>query len=324
MATQFEIDNALMAGMAYRSTRADINRFPLPQGWSEIPLSYVTLPSGFEAVSFQRGSEIIISYSGTDFTDFTGDWIKANIPLAFGFSSDQLREAALYYLQVKEANPGATISFTGHSLGGGLAALMGVFFDRPAVTFDQAPFAAAASIAVRDDLIGYLNTKGYTTPSLMAFVPELFSYDPYASDTDPTLDRLHNITGYFVQGEILQALQPALGVLGFQSMLAQNSTGLDFLGKDLHSQTLLTAFLENDAFRAITFKLPELLKMVFDEALYARDPSDKVNPQRNFLDHLIRHQFGVTGSFAADAMLDRFTSDLQKVAQDGGFTLTNT
>ena len=81
--------------------------------------------------------------------------------------------------------------------------------------------------------------------------------------------------------------------------------------------------MENDTFRSITFKLPELLKMVFDEALYARDIGDKGNPQRNFLEHLLRHQTGVTGSFDADAMLDRFTSDLQKVAQDGGFTLTN-
>jgi hypothetical protein len=82
MATQFEIDNALMAGVAYRSTRDSRNRFPIPQGWLEIPLSHVTRPSGFEAISFQRGNEIVISYAGTDFTDLFGDWTKANFPLA--------------------------------------------------------------------------------------------------------------------------------------------------------------------------------------------------------------------------------------------------
>ena len=56
-----------MAGVAYRSTRNEVNRFPAPSEWGEIPGSYRELrESGFEAVSFQRGSEIVISYSGTD------------------------------------------------------------------------------------------------------------------------------------------------------------------------------------------------------------------------------------------------------------------
>ncbi len=301
---------ALMAGDAYISTRPSINLFPIPQGWAEF--NHRTLDSGFEAVSFTNGIEIIISYAGTG--PGLSDW-DANGGLALGFGSDQLRQAALYYLEVKAANPGATISFTGHSLGGGLAALMGVFFDERAVTFDQAPFANSASSGIRDDLVTYLNNHGYSNGQLAALAPELISFAVPST-------RAANVTGYFVQGEALQYLP--FSTLGAQAMLAQNSTGLGALGSvSLHSQTLLAAFLQNDAFRAITFKLPELLKMVFDEALYAHDPSDKDNPQRNFLEHLVRHQAGVTGSFAADAMLDRFTTDLQKVAQDGGFTLTN-
>jgi hypothetical protein len=34
MATQFEIDYALMAGAAHISTRGLKNQFPIPQGWS--------------------------------------------------------------------------------------------------------------------------------------------------------------------------------------------------------------------------------------------------------------------------------------------------
>lgn len=162
MATQFEIDNALMAGMAYRSTRANINRFPLPAGWSEIVLSYVQRPSGFEAVSFKRGSEIVISFAGTNFTDVS-DWTEANVPLAFGNLAPQLVDAARYYLEVKAANPPGTVfSFTGHSLGGGLASLMAVLFDEQAVTFDQAPFEAASSNAVRAELEFFLNGYGYS------------------------------------------------------------------------------------------------------------------------------------------------------------------
>jgi hypothetical protein len=329
MATQFEIDCALMAGLAYQSTRDKINWFPAPSGWvefSHVPNSTYPTSLSFEASAFQNAAtgEIVISFAGT--VQLT-DWI-ANLSLGAGFSSSQLEQAALYYLQVKEANPTATISFTGHSLGGGLAALMGVLFDKQAVTFDQAPFAEAASIAVRDDLVAYLKASGYSDSQLADLVPELLSYDPYASDTDPSLDRLHNVTGYYVQGEVLQVLQPTLGVLGFQSQLDQTSVGVGSIS--LHSQALLTAFVANDAFRQITFMLPELLKMVFDSALYYRDTNAKDNPERNLLEHLLRHQIGIaadpatgTAGIAADAMLDRFTTDLQKVAQDGGFTLTN-
>ncbi|MDP2109765.1 MAG: DUF2974 domain-containing protein, partial [Thiobacillus sp.] len=282
-------------------------------------MSHLTLPGGFEAVSFTNGSEIVISYAGTG--PGLTDW-DANSGLALGFGSEQLRQAALYYLEVKETNPGATISFTGHSLGGGLAALMGVMFDERAVTFDQAPFANSASSGIRDDLVTYLNGKGYSNSQLATLAPELLTYGGYGTRTG-------NVTGYFVQGEALQYVP--FSTLGSQTQLAQNSTGLGlFSGPiSLHSQALLSAFLQNDDFRAITFKLPELLKMVFDEALYAYKTTADNTEFANLLEHLLRHQIGVrdpeTGdtTVAADAMLDRFTADLQKVAQDGGFTLTN-
>ena len=315
MATQFEIDCALMAGHAYLDTRAPLNWLPVPQEWAEF--NHQVKSGGFEAVSFQRGNEIVISFAGTG--PGLTDW-DANSGLALGLGSEQLRQAAIYYLEVKSANPSATISFTGHSLGGGLASLMGVMFDERAVTFDQAPFGNSASSAIRDDLVTYLHGQGYSDSQLAVLAPELLSYG--GSGTRTT-----NVTGYFVQGEVLQIIQPLFSAIGSQTLLAQNSIDLGLITEpvNLHSQALLTAFLENDAFRAITFKLPELLKMVFDSALYAF-PTEKAD--ENFIERLVRHQTGVTATpttaaITADAMLDRFTTDLQKVAQDGGFTLTN-
>ena len=148
--------------------------------------------------------------------------------------------------------------------------------------------------------------------------PELLSYGGYGT-------RTANVTGYFVQGEVLQSLP--FSALGAQQMLTQNSTGLGLTSGpiSLHSQALLSAFLLNNDFRLSTFKLPELLKMVFDEALYAHATSTS---DVNFIEHLVRHQTGVgatatTAAIPADAMLARFTLDLQKVTQTGGFTLTN-
>ena len=146
------IEYALMAGASCISTRSLENRFPAPQGWTKVvnPDSYFEDPiSGFEAISFTNGTEIVISYSGTDPNDtsvFSSPDGKTNVALAAGAWAEQLLQAAEYYFQIKSAqeNAGKTITLTGHSLGGGLAALVGVFFEVQANTFDQVPFAASA------------------------------------------------------------------------------------------------------------------------------------------------------------------------------------
>ncbi len=311
MTTQFEIDCALMAGSAYQSTTNSINQFPVPSGWTEVPGSHQVKPSSFEATTFTNGNQLVISFAGTA----QGvDWL-ANSGLATGLGADQLKDAALYYLQVRKANPTATISFTGHSLGGGLAALMGVFFNQQAVTFDQAPFdASIKNWDVHGQLISYLNGKGYSNIQLQELVPDLLSFMPGTN-----APRVANVTGLYVQGEVLQGFP--LNTIGTQTPLEQGAS-LTTAPTDLHSQALLSTFVLNDAFRQITSKLPDLLKMVFDSNLYQKGTG---TAKENFIERLVRHQVGVSGSgaVAADNMLNRFTIDLQKVAQAGGFSLTN-
>lgn len=66
------IEYALMAGHAYRTTRTELNWIPAPQGWTPFfPVPDPTTPTfpvtaGFEAVSFTNGTEIVISFAGTD------------------------------------------------------------------------------------------------------------------------------------------------------------------------------------------------------------------------------------------------------------------
>ncbi|SDH97770.1 Protein of unknown function [Propionivibrio dicarboxylicus] len=247
MASQFELDCALMAGTSYYDTRDGNNRLPAPLGWMKIenPDSHVSnRNSGFEAVAFQQDTEIVISFAGTYDKSLADK--AADAALASGLGTMQLYEAAQYYLVVKEANPGATISFTGHSLGGGLAALMGVMFDRAAVTFDQAPFANAASTSVRDGVIAYLNDKGYCAERLNELAPELLVY---AGGND----RVGKVTGQYVTGELLHTPPfSAFSTLGMQSPIIH---GGDAAAGDLHSQALLTAFLQSPAFQEMTTRL---------------------------------------------------------------------
>ncbi len=305
-------DYALLAGRAYYDTRADVNRFPIPQGWTDL-LRHEANPSGFEAATFTNGTEIVISYAGTG-PGLNVDWV-ANCQLARGAWSDQLGEAAAYYLQIKAANTlnGVTpnITFTGHSLGGGLAALMGVFFGGTAMTFDQAPFAFSATTAMRDQLVTYLKQHGYTAQQLADLAPALV-----APDFNPAVGAL-NVTGISVSGEIL-SLGNQLRI-GLQVPPIEHAPDNWFLSSiDMHSQALLAAFLQssqtadaNKALGDVTFKLPDLLKMIFDDKLFAY-PTAKSDP--NFLEHLVQQQ-------AAVGMVTRFTKDLWKLVQDGGLTM---
>ena len=94
MATQFEIDCALMAGASYISTRKEKNQFPLPDGW--LPKKYENPQngSGFEAISFVKGTELVISFAGTYDQDIAGD-IAADVGLATGVGSIQLLQAVI-------------------------------------------------------------------------------------------------------------------------------------------------------------------------------------------------------------------------------------
>ncbi len=96
------VEYALMAGAAYISTRDPKNQFPIPIGWGTTKPETDSGGSGFEAVSFVRSgttlatsSEIVISYAGTDPGDLFGD-VAADLALAAGYLSNQLRQAADY------------------------------------------------------------------------------------------------------------------------------------------------------------------------------------------------------------------------------------
>jgi len=310
-----------MAGASYISTRAEVNQFPVPDGWVEKVIKRQSLPSGFEATYFQSqcSNEIVISFAGTydKPLSLANPDIQADLALAAGILSAQLKQAADYYLQVKASAPaGATITFTGHSLGGGLASLMAVMFGESARTFDQAPFLNSAitstiidpitdgliprSVAI--DLRAYL--EGRASPGLLAPLDAFISAsDPFNSSpnqADTLAARSSQVSNINTQGEFLSSwyLVPSSNRIGSQADLANidNISGLD-----LHAQALLTAMLQSGDTKdstasdhtlgQVTFKLTDLLKMIFDKKLFAHD-TDPSSDKVNFLEHLVRHQAG--------------------------------
>jgi len=338
------IEYALMAGASYISTRPDPNKFPIPSGWLEMPNSRFNDPSsGFEAVTFQNGTNIVISFAGTYDKDYLGDWV-ADVKLATGYAHAQLLQAAEYYLDVQRQNPGATINLTGHSLGGGLAALVGVFFHVSATTFDQAPFANSAQSNsllsnplnhltpdVAAELKNSLLAVGYTEAELAPLTNFLL-----IRPTDGSIPNSNLVNNIRVDGEFLSSLP-----IGMYDTIGNPATvithGPHFSpSTDLHTQSLLTAFLQSDAaaptvagqkqsLSEASKKLTNLLGMIFYGNLYSYRTDDPNHV--NLLEHLVRHEAGVfdpatgTTSIPPDAMVTRFTADLWKVAQDGGLTL---
>jgi Ca2+-binding RTX toxin-like protein len=343
MATQFEIDCALMSGAAYVSTRPNKNKFPIPEGWSDffhVPNASFPTSAGFEALSFRNGNQIVIAYAGTYPKDISGD-IATDLALAEGSNAQlispaqQLIQAAQYYLQIKAANPSADITFTGHSLGGGLASLMGVFFNEPTVTFNQAPFRNSANhdIAVQLKTIleesfpigTYPQITTWLAP-LARFIDACSVFDPFGllNPADGLTARESNVKDFNIPGEFLSLPAVPFDRIGSETSIAPGITDLA-LTVELHSQALMSAFLLSEqtaplqSFRGVTFKLPDALRLIFDSNLYSNETD---TTEENFLERLIRHEVGNTpDGIQADAMLTRFTADLWKLAQPGGLTV---
>ncbi len=344
-----QIQYALMAAASYISTRRDINKFPVPDGWIENTENRRVRPSGFEATTFTSGTELVISFAGTYPGTLLGPKnalgravdFATDVALAVGASDDQLLQAVQYYLDRKRENPSATITLTGHSLGGGLAALVGVFFGIQANTFDQAPFAKSAqalwnplnippdvATKLRDDL----RSSGYTELELSPLSNFLALRQEFDGIPNAQLINSTRVDGEFLSDWPVFSWQNIIGNL--PSTIQHGPTTAN--GIDLHAQSLLIAFLQTEqslgeekSLSKLTYKLTDLLAMLVDANLYARstDTFDE-----NFLERLVRHEFGnapnvvngtTVGVVTADSMLTRFTRDLWKLVQDGGLTLSD-
>jgi hypothetical protein len=159
-----------------------------PDGWS-----------GFSAGVYINSAtnELVISYTGTNDGADKVNWVAGA-----GLPQLQIFDAVAYYLAVRKAFPGIPadkISFTGHSLGGGLASVMAVFFNKQATVFDEAPFQPAAmSPLVLAGVAALMLASGSVDPDLTPYL---------ASSGLLALVRESNVTHYYVDGEALSYIR---------------------------------------------------------------------------------------------------------------------
>ena len=214
---------------------------------------------------------------------------------AIAAQEKQAAAIAAYYI-----NQGLNVTFTGHSLGGGLAATMAVWFNRPAIVFDPAPSESAArSISLVADVMAV--TGGLAAISLGSY---------QASISAQFAARETNVVSYYAPGSIVYSAtnSPADTISGQTNALTfgiDNMTSLASQG-DMHSQALLTAGVLSSAFKDATVAVQRALPVMFDKTLYNLDT--QLGPRNLFLDLIKSEQQAPN-----DSKLDHFAADLSKL-----------
>jgi len=308
----------------------------MPDGWTVLTeagtrYSQADTPTGFSATAYEGpGGEVVIAFAGTNESQFA-DYLFGNGPAASGkIVSPQILEALRFTADVMAARPGAQLSFTGHSLGGGLASVLAVFFDKPSTVFDPAPFALSALqpamvASYLSFYSAYVGTKAATNP---AYVVD--SAFPQYAATIPVAYALRrgSVSSVFVSGEVLESLRaiPGLTVPPYSPGGRIDVDGSDLWSTvplanprgsvELHSMDLLGALWDSAKFREAADTLPELLRLMGEGSLYgvenlaqARQPGFIARLARYQLGGRVENSNGVPATFVANGAATRFGQD---------------
>ena len=354
----FDLTCALLSSAAYRTDVNPTNRVEPTHDAAYLPgfLGYKSIAgiSGFEASAFEYQGKIVIAYAGTN-TDQKVDLVT-NAALALGITHPQLVQAAEFYLAIKNdpAYAGKQIVFTGHSLGGGLAAAMGVFFNQQAVTFDPAPFRLAATQGNASALKTYLalmhptwttgelatfttveSIVGLHAPALSAAIAALLlPINSALALKVPTLAfpitirgegniKAYSVSGEFLTNGIQGFASSDLNTLRIQSAsqpesIAINPTGAKLGTFDLHSMNLLIAVAKEPRLVTLLNQNPRMTEALFDTRLYAHKGSEN---KVDFLARLVQQEFSGANSVSGTGLLSKFANDLtQLVTSTDGMT----
>ena len=190
----------------------------------------------YYAAVYQDGSNYTISYRGTtsllgdDISHFfNGDlWNGYSTGSGSASSNDSVQAIKTYQDVLAMAGNASNITLTGHSMGGGLAGLVGDIYGVNAVVFDNMAFEDAANATY---------TVSQSGPGYNATVAGLTYGASY-----PTAPSEANIKGYYTDGEFLYYLD-RLGQNLKETVLEPNTNSGDLSGLQLHSMALATMLL---------------------------------------------------------------------------------
>lgn len=117
-------------------------------GWTRV--RDISDASGLQATLFRGpGGEMVLAYRGSENDRGLGETIKDWGSNAHGALATSAQQHASIELAKMMAKKYPDIVFTGHSLGGGLAAISSLATGRPAVTFNAAGLSAGAVVVGR-------------------------------------------------------------------------------------------------------------------------------------------------------------------------------
>jgi Ca2+-binding RTX toxin-like protein len=287
--------------------------------------------NGFEGTILTRGNQVVVAFAGTI------DWVDLweDITLFLGSGTQIASAARLYMYAVNIVLPrlkaqGITdpqISFTGHSLGGGIASVMAVLFNKPAMVFDSAPFMAQVNkLAPIFEVHAALAAAGFHDAELDRYALIARGFDPTLSafyslaDAEKRLAELtENVHGSYKKGEFITAWFPSAARINANAMTMIDLGHVDgtyhrdnAMGKsewDLHTGTLMVANYLDSRFaeqsRRFWHFIPEIFDSKVEERGYLVDPPsflEKVsfsptrggNLLKGFLDDIAKIQTNVS------------------------------
>ena len=333
------------------------NRMTIPNEFKKLSWKKDDPISGFSAGAYQNTvtNEIVIAFAGTNeqYNDHMWlDW-KNNIEMGLGAgytidTESQFVQAIKFVLQVMEKHPNTPISFTGHSLGGGLASAMSVLFDRPAYIFDPAPFKSTlihcdymlkayqilqkdnAKISLSGSLSNYFEVVKQADNIYTAKITQWVGIPNEVSIRETSKikaqrreyieeeynKRENGVKSWYTEREFLDYVRSVVNVVGIES----NKHKVELTSKQTlgpigrHSINLLQAFIERPEFHQAINKTPisRALELIFDSKLYAADTPER-DTFHDFMIRMVQQQAGGFLLNSADA--DTSSSQSTKIAK---------
>jgi hypothetical protein len=173
----------------YRAaTDSELAEMRLTREYIDEPLDPQTgRPTEFRAAVFieERTGDPLVAFRGTQSID---DW-RANFSQGLGMDSFHYSRAQSVADRVASSPRGANVRFTGHSLGGGLAAAAARKTGRPATTFNAAGLHADTVRNPVDAPIDAVHVRGelLTTAQYLPGLPDARSTARWPLDPPPSI-----------------------------------------------------------------------------------------------------------------------------------------